>query len=135
MAADFGVYFASERLPTVDAWEQAAAELGVHLRILLRSKDIRTHSGVVKVGFEGEKQTGFEFELAPDWGRPDDLADALLDKDTFAHFRCFSREWAAARWAAVSFAKASGGLFQDPYGVTSLSFEEAVAYAQEETRD
>jgi hypothetical protein len=129
VASSLGVYFASGRLPTIGQWEQAADELGVRLR--LTPVDLRSHSGVLPVAFRADDyNTGFEFELRPDWGRCNGSADRLRDKDAFASFRCFSREFPAAVWAAVSFAKASGGVFQDETGTTFPTLEEALAYAR-----
>jgi hypothetical protein len=133
MAADFGVYFSSANLPTVSQWEQAASDLGVRLRIA--PVDLRLHSGTLPIAFESDDyNTGFEFEVNSEWGRPKELADLLRTRDAFAYFRCFSREWRAAAWAAVSFAKASDGLLQDPKGTTFRTFEEALAYIRAESR-
>jgi hypothetical protein len=133
VAADFGVYFASDRLPTLAEWERAASDLGLHLRVM--PVDLRTHSGTLPVAFESDDyNTGFEFQLSSEWGRDDAIADLLRDKDAFAWFRCFGREWPAAVWAAVSFAKASGGVFQDPEGTSFRSLDEAVAYARAESQ-
>src|SRR4051794_33228095 len=115
MAADFGIYFSSAKLPTLDQWERAPADLGVRLRIM--PVDLRTHSGVLPVALETDDYNiGFEFQVTADWSRPEELADLLRGRDVFAYFRCFSREWPAAVWAAVSYAKASDGLLQDPMG-------------------
>jgi hypothetical protein len=129
VAASFGVFFASDRLPTLAAWEQAASDLGVRLR--LRPVDLTSHSGMLTAAFESDDDnTGFEFELRSDWGRDDAFADLHRDKDSFAWFRCFNREFPAAVWAAVSFAKASGGVFQDDRGSTLPTLEEALAFAR-----
>jgi hypothetical protein len=129
VAADFGVYFVSDQLPTLAAWEQVAAELGVRLRVM--PVDLRKHSGVLPVAFEADDyNTGFEFQLTRDWGRDAELAEMLREKDCFGHFRCFNREFSAAVWAAVSFAKACGGVFQDPMGRTFWTFDEALAFAR-----
>jgi len=133
MAADFGVYFASDRLPTLAAWEEAAAELGKRLRIM--PVDLRTHSGMLPVAFDADDwNTGFEFQLSSDWGRAAASAELLRGKDSFAWFRCFSREWPAAVWAAVAFAKACGGVFHDPVGNDFATLDEALAYAQAESQ-
>jgi hypothetical protein len=129
MAADFGVWFASNNLPSLGHWEEAAAALGIQLRIM--PVDLRTHSGMLPIAFgTNDYNTGFEFQLTSEWGRPEHLADLLRSRDLFAYFRCFSREWPAALWAAVSFAKASDGLFNDPMGTTFTTFDEALAYAR-----
>lgn len=133
MAADFGVYFSSENLPALEQWERAAAELGVQLRIM--PVDLRTHSGMLPVAFEADDyNTGFEFALTTEWGRPQELAELLRTRDMFVYFRCFRREWPAAVWAAISFTKASDGLFQDPMGTTFATFDEALAYARVESQ-
>lgn len=133
MAADFGVYFASNRLPTIPAWEQAATELGIVLRIT--PVDLRTHAGTLPVAYESDDwNTVFEFQLSSDWGRATESADLLRDKDEFAYFRCFSREWPAAVWAAVAFAKASGGIFHDPLGNDFATLDLAIAYAKRESQ-
>jgi predicted Zn-ribbon and HTH transcriptional regulator len=133
MAADFGVYFSSNKLPSLEQWERAAAELGVRLRIM--PVDLRSHSGMLPIAFGvNDYNTGFEFELTSDWGRLEELGELLRTRDMFAYFRCFSREWPAAVWAAVSFAKASDGVFQDPMGTTFATFDEALAYARAESQ-
>jgi hypothetical protein len=127
------VYFASEQLPTLAAWEQAAGELGIRLRIM--PVDLRTHAGMLPVAFEDDDwNSGFEFQLRPDWGRAEESAEFLRDKDMFAWFRCFRSEWPAAAWAAVAFAKASGGVFHNPLGKDFATLDQAIAYARAESQ-
>ena len=129
MASSFGVFFASGRLPTIAAWERAADELGMRLRIT--PVDLVSHSGVLPVAFRADDyNTGFEFDLRSDWGRDDASAELLRDKDSFASFRCFGLQFPATVWAAVSFARASGGVFQDERGSILPTPEETIAYAR-----
>jgi hypothetical protein len=131
MAATFGVYFASNRLPSLAAWEQAARALGVWFRIM--RVDLRTHSGMLPIAFEAHRyNAGFEFELVPRALEPRRNV-APGESDAFASFRCSSHEWPAAVWAAVSFARASGGTFEDTHGTRFRTLDEAIAYARSES--
>lgn len=130
LASDFGVFFASDRLPTIAEWERAAVELGVRLRVT--PTDLRSHEGFLPVAFDSDvDNAGFEFRLRSDWGRNPAFADLLRDRDLFAHFKCFARGTLATVWAAVSFAAASGGVFTDEMGTVYPTLEEAIAYARQ----
>jgi hypothetical protein len=129
---DLGVWFASAKLPTIPQWEQAAAELGFRLRV--KPVELREHSGGLPIAFNAEDyNTGFMFELRTDWGRSAQTETLLGDRDLFAWFRCFNDEWTETQWAAVAFAKACGGLFQDDRGIDYPSLEAAIAEAHEQT--
>jgi hypothetical protein len=92
-------------------------------------ESLSSHRDRSQVEFESDDyNTGFEFQLNPDRGRDNAFANLLWDKDSLAWFRCFNREMAAV-WAAVTFAEASVGAFQDETGSTFPTREEALAFA------
>jgi hypothetical protein len=119
-------------MPTIPEWEQAALDLGFRLRVTPVA--LRTHSGMLPIAFNAtDYNTGFEFEVRSDWGRSPQSEVLLGDCDAFAWFRCFGDEWTETQWAAVAFAKACAGLFQDEHGVDHPSIEAAIALAREQT--
>jgi hypothetical protein len=130
MAIDLAVRFASPKLPTLAAWEQAAADLGFRLRV--HPANLLTQTGVLPVAFNAdEHNSGFEFQIRADWERSPRTLAVLGDRDVVAWFKCFSGEWTETVWSAVAFAKACDGLFSDEFGGAKATLEEAVAFARE----
>ena len=147
MSARFGVYFRADRLPSHARWQGAIYAAG--FRVALMPTVVAEYRGMLPVKTGGtEYDSGFEFDIKPILAGMERL-DALLrglepftasDRpflagfDRFAFFSCNAREWPAAVCAAAGFAKASGGVFKDPYGEFILELEEVVAYARQESQ-
>jgi hypothetical protein len=132
MAADFGVHFHESDLPSQAEWQGAIDALGFALQLV--EVPLLEHSGLLPVAFRcDELNTGFEFEITREWGRPD--PEVLGGRSLFAHFRCFSDEWPAAVCAAAAFAKVTNGVFEDPYGEYTFDVEAVVELAKKENAE
>jgi hypothetical protein len=148
MSAVFGVYFRSDRTPSHARWQGAID--GAGFRVALMPTIVAEHTGMLPVKAGGiEYDSGFQFTIKSIFTGMDRLdallrgespapvrADSVLaGLDRFAHFRCTAYEWPAAVCAAAGFARASGGVFMDPYGNLITNIDEIIEYALRESQE
>ena len=130
MPAVFGVHFREGRLPSHARWQGAIYAAG--FRVALMPTAVAEHEGQLPVKSGGVAyDSGFQFSVDR-WERDEPFLAGLI---LFAHFRCNRHEWPVAVCAAAGFAKASGGIFNDPYGNFIPDIGEVIAYAHRESRE